>query len=81
MVKTSMELNLLGRGLTTEQIERFDHFTADKSPVGKQCIVCPDDLQAGMKMVRLDCRVNHYFCKTCTDIWFKDYKKCTLCSQ
>ena len=27
--------SLLGRGLTTERIVRFDHFTADESPVGK----------------------------------------------
>ena len=68
-------------GLTPERIERFEHFNADKSLVGEQCIVCLDELQIDTEMVRLDCHVNHYLCKKCTDAWFKDHKKCPLCNQ
>ena len=78
------ELNDSGffnKGLTAERIEKFDHFTADESLVGDQCIVCLDDLKVGTKMVRLDCHVSHYLCKTCTDNWFKDHNKCPLCNH
>ena len=68
-------------GLTAERIKRFEHFNADESLVGEDCIVCLDELQIGTGMVRLDCHVNHYLCKKCTDAWFKDHKKCPLCNH
>ena len=62
------EYQMLGRwllniGLTAERIGRFEHFNADESLVGEDCIVCLDELQIGTEMVRLDCHVNHYLCK------------------
>ena len=80
------EYQMLGRwllniGLTAERIGRFEHFNADESLVGEDCIICLDELQIGVQMVRLDCHVNHVFCKKCTDIWFKDHKKCPLCNH
>ena len=80
------EYQMLGRwllniGLTAERIGRFEHFNADESLVGEQCIVCLDELQISVQMVRLDCHVNHFFCKKCTDIWFKDHKKCPFCNH
>ena len=71
----------LNKGLSPGRIRRFEHFTAGESIVGEQCIVCLDDLQVGMDMVRLDCHVSHCFCKKCTDAWFKDHNKCLLCNQ
>ena len=68
-------------GLTPERIGRFEHFAADGSLVGEQCVVCLDDLKCGTRMVRLDCHVSHCFCKTCTDAWFKDHNKCPLCNH
>ena len=68
-------------GLTPGRIEKFEHFDADESLVGEQCIVCLKDLDVGMQMVRLDCHVSHYLCKTCTDEWFKDHKTCPTCNH
>ena len=68
-------------GLTPERIEQFEHFAADESLVGEQCIVCLKDLEIGTQMVRLDCHVSHYLCKTCTDEWFKDHKTCPTCNH
>ena len=67
------------RGLTPERIGRFQHFDADESMVGQHCIVCMSDLEVGTKMVRLDCHVDHYLCKTCTDGWFKGHRTCPTC--
>ena len=66
-------------GLTPERIERFEHFNADESLVGEQCIVCMDELQIDTEMVRLDCHVDHILCKKCTDNWFKDHNTCPSC--
>ena len=68
-------------GLTPERIELFEHFSADESFVDEQCIVCLEDLEVGTQMVRLDCHVSHYLCKTCTDEWFKDHKTCPTCNH
>ena len=68
-------------GLTKERIERFEHFPADESLVGEQCSVCLEDLEIEMEMVRLDCHVSHYVCKTCADTWFKDNNSCPTCRQ
>ena len=46
-------------GLTPEPIEKFEHFVADESLLGEQCIVCLDDLEVGTQMVR------HKTCPTC----------------
>ena len=67
------------RGLTSERIEKFQHFDVDESMVGEQCIVCLSDLKIGTQMVRLDCHVDHYLCKTCTNVWFKDHNTCPTC--
>ena len=78
-----IEQLLLGpvNGLSPNRIGRFEHFAADESLVGEQCIVCLEDLEVGTQMVRLDCHVNHYLCKTCTDEWFKDHKTCPTCNH
>ena len=69
------------RGLTTERVEKFEHFTANESMEDEQCIICLEDLKVGMEMVRLDCHVSHYFCQTCTDAWFKNHNKCPTCNH
>ena len=71
----------LANGLTRERIEIFEHFSADESLVGDQCTICFEDLKVGTKMVRLECHVSHYLCKTCTDNWFKEHNKCPLCNH
>ena len=68
-------------GLTAERIEKFEHFAADDSLVGEQCIVCLVDLEVGTQMVRLDCHVSHYLCKSCTDEWFRNHKTCPTCNH
>ena len=68
-------------GLSPERIERFEHFAADESLVGEQCIVCLEDLEIGTQIVRLDCHVSHYLCKTCTDEWFKNHNTCPTCNH
>ena len=66
-------------GLTPDRIERFEHFTAGETLVGEQCVVCHKDLEIETQMVRLDCHINHYLCKTCTDSWFKNHATCPTC--
>ena len=68
-------------GLTRERIEKFEHFSADESLAGEECIVCLEDLEVGTEMVRLDCHVSHYLCETCTHAWFKEHKKCPTCNH
>ena len=68
-------------GLTPVRIGSFEHFTANESMVGEKCKVCHDDLEAGTEMVRLECHVSHYFCKTCIDAWFKNHNKCPTCNH
>ena len=67
------------QGLSPERIDKFEHFTADESLVGEQCLICMNDLEIGMEMVRLDCHVDHILCKVCVDKWFKNHKKCPTC--
>ena len=81
IVQQRRRMQQLVTGLTPEKIGRFEHFAADESLVGEQCVVCLEDLQVGTQMVRLDCHVSHYFCKKCTDAWFKDHNKCPLCNH
>ena len=50
------------QGLSLERIENFKHFTADESLVDEQCLICMNDLEIGMEMVRLDCHVDHILC-------------------
>ena len=69
----------LPQGLTSERIEKFEHFTADESLVGEQCLICMNDLEFGMEMVRLDCHVDHILCKVCVKKWFKNHKTCPTC--
>ena len=69
----------LERGLTPERIDNFEHFTADESLVGEQCLICMDDLKVGTKMVRLDCHVDHYLCQKCAIGWLKDHNTCPTC--
>ena len=66
-------------GLTPVRIEKFEHFAADESLEGEQCLVCMKELGSGTQMVRLDCYVSHYLCKICADTWFKDHKTCPTC--
>ena len=40
----------LPQGLTSERIEKFEHFTADESLVGEQCLICMNDLEIGMEI-------------------------------
>ena len=67
------------RGLTSERVGMFQHFDADESLVGEQCIICMNDFEIGTKMVRLDCHVDHYLCKVCADRWFEDHNTCPNC--
>ena len=67
------------RGLSRKRIEKFEHFTADESLVGEKCLICMSDLEIGMEMVRLDCHVDHIWCKVCVKKWFKDHKTCPTC--
>ena len=67
------------KGLTPERIQKFQHFDADESLVGEQCLVCMSDLKIGTPMVRLDCHVDHILCKTCVEKWFKDHKTRPSC--
>ena len=67
------------RGLSSERILKFEHFAADESLVGENCLVCMSDLIIGMQMVRLSCHVDHILCKTCVDKWFEDHKTCPTC--
>ena len=66
-------------GLTPQRIRKFQHFSANESLGGEQCVVCMNDLEIGRQMVRLDCHVRHYLCKVCADTWFKDQKTCPFC--
>ena len=65
--------------LTLKRVEKFEHFYADESLVGEQCMVCLNDLKKGTKMVRLDCNDDHYLCKMCADSWFEDHNTCPIC--
>ena len=67
------------QGLLPEIIEKFEHFTADESLVGEQCVICMNDFEIGMEMVRLDCHVDHILCKVCVEKWFKSHKTCPTC--
>ena len=69
------------KGLTAVRIGKFEHFVADESLVGDQCLVCMSDLEIGTQMVRPDCHVSHYLCKICADTWFKDHKSCPTCRE
>ena len=69
------------RGLTSKRIEKFEHFDADESMAGEQCMVCLNDLEKGTKMVRLDCNADHYLCKICSDSWFKNHNTCPACRR
>ena len=69
------------KGLKSKRIKKFQHFEAENSMVGEQCVVCLDDLKIGTKMVRLDCHVDHYLCKKCTDNWFKEHNTCPSCRK
>ena len=62
------------QGLSAERIQKFEHFTADQSLVGEQCLICMEDLKVGTQMVRLDCHVDHILCKKCVGKWFKNKK-------
>ena len=66
-------------GLTPARIGGFEHFNANEAMVGEQCNVCLEDLEAGTQMVRLDCHVNHYFCRRCIYKWFEDHNTCPTC--
>ena len=67
------------QGLSPERIKKFEHFTADESLVGEQCLICMNDLEIGMEMVRLDCHVDHILCKVCVEKWFENHKTCPTC--
>ena len=69
------------KGLSPERIEKFEHFTADESLVGEQCLICMNDFEFGMEMVRLDCHVDHILCKVCVEKWFKNHKTCPTCRE
>ena len=66
-------------GLTPERVERFQHFNAGESKVGERCPVCLGDLQVDTILVRLDCHVDHYLCRSCAIGWFRDNSTCPLC--
>ena len=73
------DVDEVSQGLTSERIDKFEHFTADESLVGEQCLICMNDLEIGIEMVRLDCHVDHILCKVCVEKWFKNHKTCPTC--
>jgi len=68
-------------GLTTERIEKFEHFQADGSFADQQCQVCLDDLEVGRCMVRLDCDGKHSMCEKCAYQWFSNHNTCHVCRK
>ena len=67
------------QGLTTARIHEFQQFPADESLVGNRCGVCLDDIEAGRRMMRLDCDGQHAFCQDCVEGWFADHNTCPNC--
>ena len=74
-------LGNVNRGLTTQRIDRFEHFALDESTVGHKCLVCQDNPAIGTRMVRLDCHVDHVFCEQCAVPWFEGHNTCPTCRQ
>ena len=66
------------KGLTTESIQKFEHFDANETLVGEQGFVCMSDLKIETSMVRLECYVDHILCETCVEKWFKEHKTCPM---
>ena len=58
---------LLNKGLSSERIQQFLQFEADKSHVGDQCQVCMEEVEVGRLMKQLDCGGRHSFCSGCID--------------
>ena len=50
-------------GLSSQRIQQFEQFTADKSFVGDQCAICMADIEISRKMMRLNCNGQHTFCQ------------------
>ena len=67
------------QGLTTARIHEFQQFPADESLVGNRCGVCLDDIEAGRRMMRLDCDGQHVLCQDCVEGWFADHNTCPNC--
>ena len=64
--------------LKKEQL-RKGLFTADKSFVGRKCVICQEDIEVGRKVKRLDCDGQHIFCQVCIEGWFTDHNTCPIC--
>ena len=70
------------RGLSSERIDQFSQFNARASQIsvtGNQCAVCLENIAAGTRVLRLDCR--HTFCSTCILQWFSTNNTCPCCRQ
>ena len=65
--------------LTPARIAQFEHFKADASHVGKNCVCCLDDFEVGRELVKFDCQ--HLLCKMCTDTWFSNHNTCFTCGK
>ena len=67
------------QGLTPKRIQQFEQFTADKSFVGEQCVICMEEIEIGRNMMRLNCDGHHTFCQVCIERWFANHKTCPIC--
>ena len=69
----------ISNGLTPSRISKFEHFSADESLVGERCLICMEDVEVGVQMVRLDCHVDHILCEKCAVRWFEEKNTCPTC--
>ena len=74
-----VKMRTFPRGLSSERIQNFAHFTADESHVGDQCAICQENYEIGRNMMRLDCDGRHTFCQVCIEGWFADHRRCPIC--
>ena len=80
-IENGLQLRLTQRqqGLTAARIQQFQQFAADESLVGCKCSICQDVIEAGRKMMRLDCNGHHVFCQDCIEGWLSDHNTCPNC--
>ena len=66
-------------GLTSDRIDRFATFNADKKSVDEGCAICIDGVEMNKLMVKLNC--GHFYCSECIRKWFEDKVSCPLCRK
>ena len=63
-------------GLTSDRIDRFATFNADKKSVDEGCTICIDGVEINKLMIKLDC--SHFYCSECIRKWFESSTSCPL---